>query len=62
MPLTSLTSPLDAPFQVGIAVVVFEYQRQLQKETAKKKQEHMERQRIMENARAEREVRGWADG
>mmetsp|Transcript_31258 Transcript_31258/g.79716 ORF Transcript_31258/g.79716 Transcript_31258/m.79716 type:complete len:188 (-) Transcript_31258:359-922(-) len=42
-------------FFVGMVIVMFEYQRQARKDDTKKRAEHMERQRIMENARAERE-------
>lgn len=33
--------------QVGMVIVMFEYQRQARKDDAKKRAEHMERQRIM---------------
>jgi hypothetical protein len=43
--------------QVGITIVAFEYERQREKEVAKKKQEAAERMAIIDKAKQEQEVR-----
>ncbi|KAF5837760.1 optic atrophy 3 protein-domain-containing protein [Dunaliella salina] len=43
-------------FMVGTVIVVFEYQRAVAKDTAKKRQEHAEKQALLDAARKEREA------
>lgn len=42
--------------QIGILIIAFEYERQRRKDVLKKQQEAMERQAVLDKARAEREV------
>jgi hypothetical protein len=53
---TTCLPTLFACIQVGTVIVIFEYQRAVAKDTAKKRAEHADRQALLESAQKEREV------
>lgn len=56
--LAVLACPLYPHCQVGLVIVVFEYERQRRNDILKRQKEAAERRAVLEQAQREREVRG----